>query len=290
MMKFAAFILSLCFFLPLAADVFLVPGWRTGFHGRDGCVRIMNYIYPGKKIVVKSWDSLQPWHVTKRNAQKQTGKLLMEILAMPENDRRELILVGHSIGAQIVVDILCELSRRNLKIHSVSLLGGALPADDPRVARCLEAVRFYCTIVYNPDDWVLKYLFPLDNSLREPLGLHGWSGSDPRVFESQAPNERFGFCNHFAYLYLEELGRLISRIPPERPEIKVIQDKANAERIPADQIYWDTVLVHGGWKLQKNCLNGNFRILDDYGIRRAQGSEKSMQESFADVKRQMDGK
>jgi pimeloyl-ACP methyl ester carboxylesterase len=228
--------------------------------------------------------------VTKRNARVQTGKLLMEILAMPENDRRELILVGHSIGAQIVVDILCELSRRNLKIHSVSLLGGALPADDPRVADCLSAIRFYCTIVYNPDDWVLKYLFPLDNSLRKPLGLHGWSGSDPRVFEARAHTDRFGFCNHFAYLYLEELGRLMCRIPPERPEIKVIQDQADTERIPADQIYWDTVDSLGGWKLQKNCFSGRFRILDDYGVRRAQGGEKKMQESFADVKRQLDGK
>ena len=289
-MRTIILICVLFFSLPAMADVFLVPGWRTGFSGRDGCVRIMKDVFPGKKIVVKSWDSLQPWHITKRNARVQTEKLLMEILAMPENDRRELILVGHSIGAQIVVDILCELARRKMKIHSVSLLGGALPDDDPRISGSLEAIRFYCTIVYNPDDWVLKYLFPLDNSMHAPLGLNGWSGSDHRVFEARTHSDRFGFCNHFAYIYLEELDRLMSRIPPERPEVKVIQDEINIERVPADNICWDTILSHGGWKLQKNCTGGLCRILDDHCVRRAWGSEDKMRESFADLCRQLDGK
>ena len=119
--------------------------------------------------------------------------------------------------------------------------------------------------------------------MHAPLGLSGWTDSDPRVFESKARSDRFGFCNHYGYLYLEELERLMRRVPPARPEINVLQDRQNVERIPADTIFWDTIQQHGGWKLQKNCSNGFFRIIDDYGIRRAWGSEAKMKESFADI-------
>ena len=289
-MKHFAVIFCLLLFYPLCGEVFFIPGWRTGFSGRDGCVRILKDAYPGKKIVVKSWDSLQSWQLTKRNAAVQTEKLTSEILALSENERRELILVGHSIGAQIVVDILCELSRRKLKIHSAALVGAALPDNDPRIGRALNAISHYCSIVYNPDDLVLKYLFPLDNGLHIPLGLNGWTESDYRVFESRARSDRVGFFNHYAYIYLEELDRLLETLPPERPEVTVLQGEKNIERHPADELFWDTVEYSGGWKLQKNCFSSKYRILDEYSIRRANGSEKDMRKSFADIIRQLGGR
>ena len=287
-MRLFAALLILSWVLTAHGAVFFIPGWRTGFHGRDGCVRILRDVYPGKEIIVKSWDSMQPWSVTKRNADDYTKVLISEILAMPESERRNLIIVGHSIGARITVDILNELARRKLQIHSAALLGGALPDDDVRISRALDALRFFCSIVYNPDDWVLKYLFPLDHKLHSPLGLNGWTGQDYRVFESKARSDRFGFCNHFAYIYLEELDRLVEKLPQELPEVSVMQDEADVVRIPADEIFWQTVRRFGNWQLQKSSYNPEkYRILDGRGFRRATGQRVKMTEAFDDVCRQL---
>jgi len=269
------------------AEVFFVPGWRTGYHGREGCVRILRDIYPGCEITVKSWDSNRSWGRTKQNAATHTRKLLDEILQMSDSRRRELILVGHSIGAKIVVDVLNELRRRGMVVHSSALLGGALLSDDAAIAASLDAIRNYCCIVYNPHDWVLKMLFPLDNRMHAPLGLYGWTGRDYRVFESQAPKERVGFFNHYAYIYLEELDRLVESLPPSRPEVTVMQDAPNEVRVPADQVFWTDVELFGGWKLQSNKDSGMFRILDDRGRRRANGCEEKMRSAFTDVVRQL---
>ena len=68
-------VILIFFSLRAAGDVWFVPGWRTGFDDRIGCVYILRDNYPGKKIKVCSWDSLQPWRVTRTNA-KEFANLL----------------------------------------------------------------------------------------------------------------------------------------------------------------------------------------------------------------------
>ena len=275
--------------LPAAAvEIFFVPGWRTACDDPRGLtVNELEKVYPGRKITVKSWDAKQSWNQTKINAEVHTRKLIDELVNMPDCRRRELILVGHSIGAKIVVDVLNELRRRGMVVHSSALLGGALLNDDAAIANSLDAIRHYCCIVYNPDDWVLKLLYPLDNWMHTPLGLYGWTGRDYRVFESRAPKKLAGFYNHYAYLYVMELDRLVDQLPPERPTVKVLQDEPNKVRKPADQVFWIAIERFGGWKLQCNKDSGKFRIIDDLGFRRACGSENKMRAAFEDVKKQL---
>lgn len=279
----------LLIFLSLSAsavEIFFVPGWRTGFHNREGCVRILQRTYPGIKITVKSWDSKQPWHVAERNAADYTQVLFNEVLNMPDARRRELILIGHSIGARIVIDVLNQLVEHGKTIHSSALLGGAIANDDPRISQSLKAIRYNCCIVYNPDDWLLKMFFPLVNKLEVSLGEFGWKNTDERVFESRARNELWAFYNHYAYIYLEELERLVPQLPPIEPE-NIMQDEKNIVRKPADQLYWDDLKIFKGWKLQKNCISGKCRIIDFYGKRRAQGSETKMRAAFTEVEKSL---
>ena len=88
----------------VSGEVWFVPGWRTGFSSRDGCVRILKDIYPGQNIRVCSWDSLQPWQTAVRNSREFTGKLNQEIMRLDHSRRRDIILVGHSIGGEIVLE------------------------------------------------------------------------------------------------------------------------------------------------------------------------------------------
>ena len=281
-MRSVILISVIIFLLPLRAEVFFIPGWRVGFAKREGINRRLLEAFPGKKITVKAWDSRQPWDVTKKNAEEVMEKFFQEISAMPESARRDLILVGHSIGAKIVVEILNKLADEGKKIHSAALLGAAIAENDSRIERALDALRFYCFNIYNPGDWVLLFLFPLDNFGTTSLGLYGWHGSDHRFFEAAVTHsDRVAFANHYAYIYLDELGIMLKNIP-RFAEIDVLQDEYNIPRIPADMLYWHKIREYQGWLLQKNSA-GKYRILDPDGVRRAQGCEKKMKKSFADL-------
>lgn len=269
--------------LRATGEVWFVPGWRTGFDDRAGCVRILRDIYPGKNIKVCSWDSLQPWRVTRQNSREYAALLFAQVVSLPEEKLRELTLIGHSIGGDMVLDILSKLSTGGKKIHSAALLGAAVPCDDPRIGDALDALRFELCNIRNPHDWVLKYLYPLDADRIPPLGYSGWQGSDPRFFETECEAKRFVFFNHFAYLYLEKLQELHHTIPPR---VTVIQKDKNREQIPADNIFWHDVETIHSWKLQQH-YDGRARILDPTGVRRAQGSMESMRRSFHDVQKQL---
>ena len=269
--------------LRAAGEVWFVPGWRTGFDDRAGCVRILKTIYPDRKIKVCNWDSKQPWRATRINAGEYAALLFAQTAALPDEKLKQLILVGHSIGGDMVLDILSKLSVHGKKIHSASLLGAAVPCDDPRIGNALKAVRFEITNIYNPHDWVLKYLYPLDADAMAPLGYSGWAGSHPRFFEMECEAKRTGFFNHFAYLYLYKLRELMHTLPRR---IEVLQDAANKEQLPADGIFWQDVEVFQMWKLQQH-YDGRARIIDPAGVRRANGTFSSMRHAFDEVKKQL---
>lgn len=42
------------------------------------------------------------------------------------------------------------------------------------------------------------------------------------------------------------------------------------------RVFWDTVCKYRGWKLEKNYYYNHYRILDEYNMRRAWGSETEM--------------
>ena len=281
-MRSVVLISAVIFLFQLRAEVFFIPGWRVGFAKREGVYRRLLEAFPGEKVTVKAWDSRQPWDVTKKNAREVMEKFFQEILSMPEKERLDLVLVGHSIGAEIVIEILNKLADEGKKIHSAALLGAAIAENDPRIGRSLEALRFYCFNIFNPGDWVLLFLFPLDKPGSTSLGLYGWHGSDCRFFEAAVTHsDRVAFANHYAYIYLDELGIMLKNIP-RFAEIEVIQDEENISRVPADMLYWHTTAEFQGWLLQRNSA-GKHRILDPDGVRRAHGSGEKMKKSFDDL-------
>ena len=46
------------------------------------------------------------------------------------------------------------------------------------------------------------------------------------------------------------------------------------------EVFWDNLRVCNGWKLQRNTVFGNCRILDPNNVRRAWGSMESMTRLF----------
>lgn len=275
----------LTFFLSSAGEVFFVPGWRTGDSNRAGCVRIMRDIWPGMEITVKSWKSLVGLSEARKNAAQYSKVLLNEILQMPESRRKELVLAGHSLGAAIVLEVLNELEKRDISIGSAALLGAPVANDDPGILRGLNAVRGYCYNVAFTGDGILRTLYPLTES-GSPLGTSGWKYFHPRMVESIV-EQSFSFYHHYAYLYLEELDRLIdAQSAAATPGVingshPVLYDETG--------MFWKTEQQHQSWQLQKHLFNDEYRLLDPGHRVRCTGTAEAVSAAFEQVKSHSSG-
>ena len=279
-------LILLIFFLSFALfaaekEVFFIPGWKTGYSAREGCVAILKDIYPGVKITVKSWDSDVSWSEAKKNAENFTSVLTDELLAMPEARRKELIVVGHSLGAKILLDAVKVLNEKKLKISEIVLLGAALPYDQADISSILPVSQNVWFNIYFPDDAFLKLLYPLAE--RDiALGNAGWAYSDHRFLEYEIPETEFSLFNHYAYIYLEQFRRF-------RPEaLKKINAKifprgyaAAGERDFDGGIYWKTVEQRGDIRLQRYFTGEQFRIIDSDGRVLSRDAETVTKERFA---------
>ncbi len=193
-----------------AKEVFFVPGWRTGNSSRAGCVRIMRDIYPGYDITIKSWNSRVALTDAVKNAEFCAKQLKKEITSMPEARRKQLILVGHSLGSAVVLDVLDCLAHHKMKISGAALLGTPVAADDPRLARGIEAVEKRCYNVAFSGDTLLQFLYSFTSS-GKPMGIGGSNFKHPRFVEHIEKNEP-ALTNHFAYKYLEVLDRVVDSV------------------------------------------------------------------------------
>lgn len=210
MKKYLFYFISILLCTASGKEVFFVPGWRTGNSSRAGCVRIMRDIYPGYDIDVKSWNSHVALTDAVKNAEICAQKLKKEISAMPESRRKELVLVGHSLGAAVVLDVLDHLAANRLKIAGAALLGTPVASDDPRLPRAMAAVAERCYNVAFAGDTLLQFLYSF-NAPGKPLGVGGSCFKHPRFVEHIEKNEP-DLTNHFAYKYLEVLDKVVDSV------------------------------------------------------------------------------
>ena len=285
---FAVVLFAVMLFAAGAAEVFFVPGWRTGYTPRTGSVRIINYIYPGMPVSVKSWDSAVPYPLAVQNSGMYTIKLLDEILSMPETRRRELVIIGHSIGAKIVLDVLCVLAEKHLQIKEAVLLGGAFPYDDRRLWSALEAVRDRCINIWSPVDAVLHLLYPLSEG-NVACGAVGWRFGGKGFYEGYVKSGYFFFNQHYAYLYLEELGRFRLTLPPVAEKVQLKDELPRPwKNCAVDRIFWKTIDICHSWRLEEHCLGGSFRIADPEDNQRFAGVDPvAAKKNFDFIRKQL---
>lgn len=122
---------------------------------------------PSKRIVSKWFDAY-------RNAGAAAVSLSMIIAAMPKKEQENLVLVGHSLGAYIVVKTLESLFLRKMKINQAILLGAAIDSNDPALPAACQATIVPIEYTINYLDWALA-LYPLVAS-NTALGQFGYTG------------------------------------------------------------------------------------------------------------------
>ena len=290
-----------------AETAIFVPGWCR--NGGDSAqeLALLAEAFPGARCEAHPWegDGVDFW-ACRDEADAEGRRFGAALAALPEEERAKLALVGHSLGARVVVRALATLAAEGRTVRTAALLGAALPEDDPDLAAAARGCAGSLVVVSSRGDAMLKWLYGSGGEgLAQALGLNGWPAPVPTNvvqrflppsftdgFVPDAPLMDFAamrrLCLHYAPFYLRYLADLESpdaAAPPDDPDV-VRQGWPNLALPTVDAEVWWVVedRLAPGWKLERNTFFGQWRILDPAGWRAAWGDEAAMRRSFDELK------
>ena len=289
-----------------AETAIFVPGWCR--NGGDSAqeLALLAEAFPGARCEAHTWegDGIDFW-ACRDEADAEGRRFGMALASLPEKERAGLSLVGHSLGTRVVVRALAMLAAEGKTVRRAVLLAAAIPEDDPDLALaargCGELV-----VISSQGDAMLKWLYGTGGEgLAQALGLNGWPAPVPTnvVQRFLPPSFTEGFvpdaplmdiaamrrlCLHYAPFYLRYLADLESpggAAPPDDPDV-VRQGFPNLALPTVDAEVWWAVedCLEPGWKLERNTVFGQWRILDSDGWRVAWGDAAAMRRSFNELK------
>ena len=286
--------------------VFYVPGWMRTRAGDDETWHSFTNVFAGARCERwNHWDGNCAWKKAMRNADQGAHGLAYEVERMPAGVRTNVTLVGHSLGARMIVRALAELAGKGMKVKQGILLGAAIPNDDPDLARAGAASCLPVLAVCNPKDMTLKYAYgaaggesapafgtdgspcPLENVVECPVSAMVTEQTEVAAAWGKSDALK-KIASHHALFYLAALQAILEGVQPTDRQLLVPQGRVNVEMKVIDAgIWWDVLETTNGWKLERNKLTGHCRILDPEKKRKAWGPERAMREAFAKLRGQL---
>ena len=278
------------------------PGWMRCHATDDEALRVAASIFGGGSVDLRDWDGNVRWKKAVANADAEVAHVVAEIAGLSEDLRKQLVLVGHSLGGRIVARTLAQLADLGLKIRQGILLGAAIRDDDSDLLRMGNGLLKPVWVVCNPDDNMLKYVYAtVGGEGGAALGTNGAAQRLSNCREVAVPqgivrqtdiaaawvvNDAVKeIANHYAVFYLSYVRMLRRNDERQGERSLVLQDLPNMElKVANAGIWWKTIEVWEKWQLQRHVLTGHFRILDGTDVRRAWGSEQKMCAAFAKLK------
>ena len=148
--------------LLMATTVWYVPGWMRTEALRPELATCVSNVFPEAKIEFKGWDGDRlVWPHAVDSADKAAWRLAFEAAMMPKEEREDLVVVGHSLGARITARALARLGEHGLKVREGLLLAAAIPNDDPDLEKMGAGSALPVVSVRNPQDVTLRYAYRL---------------------------------------------------------------------------------------------------------------------------------
>ena len=258
-------------------EVIFVYGWSGDKRAPDARPALEK-IFPGYRITLWGWDA-RSWRFPKAetSAEAEAVKLAGELAKLPREEREKIILVGHSLGARIVIKAMAKLSESQLYIDRGIFLGAAIPDDDPAIAAAITASRRSNINIYHPQDNALRHGYE-SWSLSCPLGVFGYAFEcrKNRLFQICAgeyeDTRRWGetLDLHDGVRYLQVLAGNIGRADREstdemdgstaRAKITIPETMLRSvafpipKGLPLPGKYREEIIDrHGNWELVKFC-------------------------------------
>lgn len=156
-----------------------VPGFLSRNADHKSVIKKLATYFNNLEYYEYTWDSSLDWFTARDRAREEAPKLAnyMETFS----DQNKVSLIGHSLGASIILGCLYLLSTRKLKVEQVILLGAAVDNDDPVICSACSAVSDFMFNFYSKDDLILRDLYT-KAELAAPLGFKGLSKTPPKNY------------------------------------------------------------------------------------------------------------
>ena len=144
----------------LGLTVWYLPGWMRSAEPRAEVMASVSNAFPRASVAFKSWDGDRlVWPHAVESADKEAWRFAFEIATLPPDVRKNLILVGHSLGGRITARVLAHLAAKNIKIRQGVLLAAAIPSTDADLGRMGGGSELPILAVRNPKDVTLSYIY-----------------------------------------------------------------------------------------------------------------------------------
>lgn len=112
-----------------------------------------NSAFPSKEFL--PLDIGPRWVQALESASITAEAIANSLLRLSEEEREKIILVGHSLGANIIINILYKLSLKRARIWKALLLGAAANNDDTIIRPACNGVKDKIISVINTADYIL---------------------------------------------------------------------------------------------------------------------------------------
>ncbi|MBP5621865.1 MAG: DUF726 domain-containing protein, partial [Thermoguttaceae bacterium] len=176
-------------YLPYFRDIkraIIVPGWMTENDDCSAEMEVLRPVFPNATFELFSWKSNVSWDSARTYIDEQ-GPDELDDFVRKSGDLSSVALIGHSLGARLVVRTLARLSKEPAKtsfwsrkpVNRVSqafLLGAAIDVDDVDLPLAAKGVTAPLCNFFSQSDRVLGYLYRVSEQ-RTPLGISGMAGS-----------------------------------------------------------------------------------------------------------------
>ena len=162
-----------------APRVMYVPGWLKCHAPRSETIASLKDAYPECESapLYYDWDGNGTWSASLAEADKEAVRFAEYLAEWPSAARSDLTVVGHSLGARIVIKAAAILASRGLQVGEIVALAAAMPADDPSLGDAAKASMRPMTVMCNPNDFTLKRLYGImGGESAKALGLAGPPG------------------------------------------------------------------------------------------------------------------
>ena len=290
--------------------VIFVPGLWTDENASEMYEAGLKEALPECQITVRKWQSNRlSWERAKLEADLLAGELAKEIFAMTDAERANLVLIGHSIGARVVVKAMADLNGFGMNIRRGVFLGAALPDDDESIPKALQASRCPCINISNRKDWVLSVIYSsIVGDYEEcALGAYGsrakyseMSLIDVKIREQddsskteeenvwdvlkKAIQKNIGnYQRHYVNLYFDELRATLDN----DGLAKVLYPMMLPRRFTRMCNIWKTVSKSFGWEVRRHLLSRQLCIVNPSGVMVAVGDSEKIWRQFAKLKEQL---
>ena len=241
-------------------------------------LKALQAVFPEREMEFYDWNAKGSFDQALDLADRTAERLAERISKLPDAERRDLILVGHSLGGRIVIKTMASPCLKGKPIRYVVSLAAAIPHDDPDIAKAIKNSLEPNIVVYNRQDYVLRHMYSFfGENFENALGAFGYafpfrhnqllqheiSINVPQTNSLEAYLSKME--KHYAVLYLRELPGVLARKNANPDDdtlndstsleaikrIEVIQDRPNTPMKIITEMGGETVDSFAHWKLQK---------------------------------------